>query len=345
MNLDSVINALRDASGVLGRGAEYGARNIKTALPEALRNYVGNAEWQEKKQAQDLYGGDFEAQERADKMMGFGTDVGGLVGAIKGSRITPRLTPYQEAHALAQKRAALPVEEGGLGLPPDNTAMDRMEAMRDLDIPDLYHGGAEEIANIDKSKYGSSTGAKSAKQAFWAVDEPSTAVGYSHYAATHAPVKKLMQEAEKYEKIGDWDTYDDILAKAEELEKQFQESNLAGQNVTPLVALKGKNEAIDLGGQHFIDEEQKINRHLLQSKAKGADFATFKNLSDDPFFDSRPATHVAVLNPSKIRSRFAAFDPFRRNEADLLAGGSAVPIATLSDDEDRKKLADLLRAK
>jgi hypothetical protein len=58
-------------------------------MPEALRNYVGKAEWDEKKNAQDFYGGDFEAQERAEKFGGFGTDAGGLVGAIKASHGSP----------------------------------------------------------------------------------------------------------------------------------------------------------------------------------------------------------------------------------------------------------------
>jgi len=44
-----------------------------------------------------------------------------------GQEIPP--TPYELAHAEAQRVAALPVEQGGLGLPPDNTAMDRARAM------------------------------------------------------------------------------------------------------------------------------------------------------------------------------------------------------------------------
>lgn len=234
------------------------------------------------------------------------------------------LTPEQNQF-VARLVASLPESEGGLGLPLKNTAFERMQAMRQPGISDLYHGGAEEITALDPTRYGSSTGAKSAKQAFWTVSDPSTAVGYSHYAATHAPVKRLMDEAQKYADAGDWDSYDAVLSKAEELEKQFYENNLAGQNVMPLVALKGKNEAIDIGGKHFVDEEQKINRHLLQSKAKRADFATFENLSDDPFFDSKAAQHVAVLNPSKIRSKYAAFNPWRTNESNLLASH---PVAT-----------------
>ena len=78
-----------DLVDLLRRSTGRGLQNIQYAMPEALRNYVGKAEWDEKKNAQDFYGGDFEAQERADKMMGFGTDAAGLVGAIKASHGTP----------------------------------------------------------------------------------------------------------------------------------------------------------------------------------------------------------------------------------------------------------------
>ena len=57
--------------------------------------------------------------------------------AAKGWRIqnpeinTPKrpLTEFEQSHLLAQQRAALPVSQGGLGLAPDNTAMDRARAM------------------------------------------------------------------------------------------------------------------------------------------------------------------------------------------------------------------------
>ena len=53
-----------------------------------------------------------------------------------GQEIPP--TPYELAHAEAQRVAALPVEQGGLGLPLGNTAMDRAMAMG-VDT-NLWHG-------------------------------------------------------------------------------------------------------------------------------------------------------------------------------------------------------------
>lgn len=54
-------------------------------LMEDYRNWRGRQEWEQGKGWQDFYGGDSEMQERAEKMMGFGTGshgVGGLAGIV-----------------------------------------------------------------------------------------------------------------------------------------------------------------------------------------------------------------------------------------------------------------------
>lgn len=52
--------------------------------------------------------------------------------------MTKLIGPQSEAMEIAQKNAALPVSQGGLGLPPNNTAMDRAKALG-YDTP-AYHG-------------------------------------------------------------------------------------------------------------------------------------------------------------------------------------------------------------
>jgi hypothetical protein len=66
----------------------------------------------------------------------------GQRGAIGTQR---PLTEFEQAHAIAQQRAALPVNQRGLNLPADNTAMDRARAMG-WDT-DAYH---QTDADIDK---------------------------------------------------------------------------------------------------------------------------------------------------------------------------------------------------
>lgn len=58
--------------------------------------------------------------------------------------------PQQAALDLAQQRAALPVEQGGLGLPINNTATDRAKAMG-FDT-DVFHGTRADILIFDPTK-------------------------------------------------------------------------------------------------------------------------------------------------------------------------------------------------
>jgi hypothetical protein len=60
--------------------------------------------------------------------------------AMRGQPLFSRESETAQAHKVAQRNAALPVSEGGLGLPADNTAMDRAKAMGfDVDTT-WYHG-------------------------------------------------------------------------------------------------------------------------------------------------------------------------------------------------------------
>lgn len=61
------------------------------------------------------------------------------------AQLQPNKTEYELAHELAQRNASLPVEQGGLGLHPDNTAMDRAKAMGYLTDMPMYHGTSADV--------------------------------------------------------------------------------------------------------------------------------------------------------------------------------------------------------
>ena len=65
--------------------------------------------------------------------------------------------PQQEALRLAQERASLPVEQGGLGLPKNNTPEMRAQAMG-FDVS-AYHGTNKDFSAFDKTKRGTATDA------------------------------------------------------------------------------------------------------------------------------------------------------------------------------------------
>jgi len=60
-------------------------------LMEDYRNWRGRQEWEQGKGWQDFFAGDPRAQEQFEKLSGFGTDAGGLVGMIKASHGSPHM--------------------------------------------------------------------------------------------------------------------------------------------------------------------------------------------------------------------------------------------------------------
>ncbi len=255
--------------------------------------------------------------------------------------------PQAKALREAQINAAKPVSEGGLGLRPDNTPEERAVAMG-FDA-DAYHGTASDISQIDKNMLGSSTGANSAKMAFWAASDPETAVGYSHYAANSAPVRRLIEQANTYERLAQrggqnspwWDKYDEALQQADEFEAMVRENRLNGQNVLPLKINTQNAMIADANGAEFVDMEGGVNQMLSKAKRAKMDALILQNLADDVGRNARPATHYGILNPSAVRSRFAAFDPMRRDSSDIMAG-IALPVvaAPVISESDKKKRKD-----
>ena len=217
--------------------------------------------------------------------------------------------PQQEALDTAQRNAALPVEEGGLGLPKDNTAMDRAEAMGFIDA---YHGttqGArkEQLRNAE----------------LWATDNPKVANTY----ATGRP--------------------------------EFGRPE--GQTVMPLSVRLENPMVIDApfgASWRQIDTALPNDPEVLPystdmlsdiAKKQGYDSLVVKNVFDvgggkipksQKGQDALTGTTYAVFDPAQVRSRFAAFDPKRRSEADILAG--VLPLGLLADEEQRKKIYELM---
>lgn len=177
-----------------------------------------------------------------------------------GQEIPP--TQYELAHAEAQRVAALPVDQGGLGLPPGNTAMDRARAMG-FDTP-AWRG-------TDKAE-------KVSREALYG------AMGPAHYS-------------------GD----DPLVGNA-------YAGDLKGANVIPMLLRGG-----------YVDNmvwTDMVNAHGWAG-AKEAIKAAGKSGVHDAMFENAYAT----FDPSRIRSRFAAFNPQKRDSADILAG-LAAPLTT-----------------
>jgi hypothetical protein len=202
--------------------------------------------------------------------------------------------PRQEALDTAQRNAALPVKEGGLGLPKDNTPEMRAEAMG-FDT-NVYHGSRKDFTSFRD-------------------DQPV-------FAAENPDIAKL---------------YGNIIYPLKLRGEQLNVSDLSdkgsGYFAENLSKKLGLSNQEDLLKNSDIRERELINA----IKDRGFDRLKITDMSD---MGGVQTQYAIPANSSNIRSRFAAFDPMRRNEPDILAG--VLPLGLLADEEQRKKLYELM---
>jgi hypothetical protein len=235
------------------------------------------------------------------KMGAKGVDA--LVDALRAGK---KAAPQDEALALAQQRAALPIEQGGLGLPPTNTAMDRARAMG---FEDAYHGTTQgrDFKNFDPSRTP------------WFTDNPKVANTYS----TNRP------------EFGRADGKA-VIPVSVRVDNPMVIPDARGNSWRSVPAVM-PNE----GGDELFYTTDKLAKFARQ---QGNDALVVKNVFD-PGGGKMPTsvkgekaltgTTYAIFNPDNIRSRFAAFDPWRKTAATAAAFGVAAP--NLMAEELRKK--------
>ena len=203
-----------------------------------------------------------------------------------------------ERMALAQRNAALPISEGGLGLSPNNTQWQRAEAMGFNVREPMYHGTQKEFTQFDLSKHGSATDKGDFGKAVYVTTDPEIAKVYAFDSKTNNNGSQIMPL----------------------LIKEGKQYKVAGQ--------QGMNELIQkLGGEDkWFDLTNNPDAYAKAIKELGYDTVR-----------DRGYAQTAVYDPSSIRSKFAAFDPKRIKEADILAAGLAVPMPKEDKKTTRKE--------
>jgi hypothetical protein len=248
--------------------------------------------------------------------------------------------PQQYALDLAQKRAALPIEQGGLGLPADNTAMDRAKAMG-FDI-NAFHGSKDpNILAFDPSMAGKST-SNAFEQNIWATSSPEVARGYSldtsQFATTpqaqeiNAKIQGLSEKYNAAYQSGKFDEMDALREQinaaqnqSKDLYKSFLNGEIASEESTiyPLMMRGSELMPYEAEGKNWM----RVNRQAIeQAKEGGYGGVNIRNVSDNTQASDKIISDTyATENPDLIRSRFAAFDPFRKTAAIAAAMGVAAP--------------------
>ena len=111
--------------------------------------------------------------------------------------------------------------------------------------------------------------------------------------------------------------------KSIKAERALVEQSQEGGNVMP-VALRYKNPMVyDFGGSSYRD--QTYSDLVDQALRGGHDALILKNTFDPAGSPAKLIDVGVVFSPEQIRSRFAAFDPFRKDVATATAMGVALP--------------------
>jgi hypothetical protein len=229
--------------------------------------------------------------------------------------------PQQEALDTAQRNAALPIEEGGLGLPKDNTPEMRAKAMG-YDVP-AYHGttvweadDGRKLGDIKEFNRLASTEIVGRKPSLdqvgiWASDRPDE-LGAGMYSGSQGAIYPLM------------------LRMQNPKTTSFEQMARTASNLS-------SGEPLGAG---VVPRVSNVEPYRQMLKEQDFDSLMIKAKEGSPYTEFADQTGYVLLDPSQIRSRFAAFDPMRRNEADILAG--VLPLGLLADEEQRKKLYELM---
>lgn len=227
----------------------------------------------------------------------------------------------------AQARASLPYVEGGLNLPLNNTAMQRARAMGFETAPskELYHGSRSQfLGDIDPTR-------------------------------------------------SDFGFHVGTAEQAQERLKTFGNRGIdypEGANIAPMLKSKYANflTVKDQGGFHADELLDQLRKN------KNIDQGVIKKLKDKMMTDTRPSTHsvmkeyddvlreqikqqgyqglkymnntegeglsYAVSDPSVLRSRFAAFDPYMSKSANPMAAGLVAPMVVPEEKKSRKQIIE-----
>lgn len=274
--------------------------------------------------------------------------------AIKASKVKASY-PQQEALDTAQRNAALPVEKGGLGLPKDNTPEMRAQAMG-FETP-TYHGTNEDIGVFNVEGKGKTSGAGA-----FLTSNPTAAETYVSSSGGGNILPLLLRKDDFLTANARGRNWADIFtnelnAKAGKKRYTPEELNLDKNSATSTdelgiianeLGLKGAEikNVKDLGpnshvmrAKEYLYERYGITPDETWSNVSGKQFDEAQKYMKN-FYESQKGDIYAIQDPSLIRSRFAAFDPMRKNEADILAG--LLPLGLLADEEKRKEIQSLL---
>jgi hypothetical protein len=208
--------------------------------------------------------------------------------------------PQEEAMRLAQQRAALPIEQGGLGLPANNTAADRAKALGGKDMVHFSRTGGD-YATLDSGKFAVA---------------PFDAVG-THVGTPQAAMDRFRNTTATTDEIKGT-TYPVTILGDRPLMNQ---NNMpwGEDDLSAFLRKEGGHNWSDIHGgkMTYQDMNAKLRKKLFEEQG----------YTSIPYYNEveGKGSISYIVPPDNIRSRFAAFDPFRKTAATAAAMGVAAP--------------------
>ena len=307
------------------------------------------------------------ARQFAQKMqeMGFigarGTDIdGGFSEAVifdpRNVAVTPSERRGQEVLDLLKSGRASEVTDDmlDLGDPVLNAQLNEY-LYRNYDLPmdeasrmararemgrggEWFSGTGVDVVAYDPAFRGSSTGASSARAADWLTSSPNEASEYAELAQENIPTNRIQAAMARAERARDWEEHQRLIEEWEAMDAE----GFSGANVMPLAGPADVAE-LDAGGREYFNFTPEINAALRDARAQ--DGLIIRNLRDAPRGAEwkDPTDHLAVFDPTNIRSRFARFDPRLAHLRNLSAGVGGLGIALGLQPSDEEELRNYLQ--
>jgi len=232
-------------------------------------------------------------------LMGKGVVLAGAMKSAARSGLSHDPAERATAFLTAQRNAAKPVSEGGLGLRPDNTAQERASAMEFNGEGYHYSRAENEVGELDPLKH--PLGVKTAINEYGNVP--------SDFLATHVGTKDAALD--RFSGLNEYLDDDDVVgATYPVLFKNNAPYKPSGFPMTD-------GEFSTIPESMFGMKSDSIPPKSKILKMRNELFANNSNIPYHNEYEHYGSLSHAVP-PENIRSRFAAFDPAKRGSSDLL---------------------------
>lgn len=240
------------------------------------------------------------------------------------------VAPQDEALRVAQQNAAKPIEEGGLGLRPDNTPEERAAAMG-FDTP-AYHGTNSDFSAFSLDHAGRASGTEQFGSGVYVAQDPQLASGYADARIDGGNVMPLLVRQKspitpETKKALTRGQIESILKKAPELDEALWNFGDVGYEGKAKVLRNAVNQFYDAQGETMLDTLHPLANDMYRGYPQEFNDTISAILKRDGVLAGEEGNRIMSLwNPNQVRSRFAAFDPMRRDSSDILAGLSPLGL-------------------